>query len=342
MPHQVLCVLCICVCVCARLNATAGIEVSSLLWACRGCGAADCCPRLHVETLTASERPLVSVRLVSPPPQIDAERSPDEVFAQICQAMETFWFLQSQQTHPPPPTPPNPTQPSAVQDSHLWRPSLSLSLSFCYITTRRLTPTPPPSHPPTHTCTRHIAHWTPVVCMSHLMFWNTPQQSVKLSLCPSTLTKRPVVTSCFTHSRCLSLSLSLTLTSIYAANCRTEADNRTEKNSIPCCDWEHVSKLNVKSLSPPPSPPHSSLPPSQKGAERGFPPRHKVEMSVCAHALMHSIVFYIVTSMQELQSSLTLPFVRSIKSRKELSIEEYRICMFPSSSYRWSFELNIQ
>lgn len=27
-------------------------------------------------------------------PQIDAERSPDEVFTQICQVMETFWFGQ--------------------------------------------------------------------------------------------------------------------------------------------------------------------------------------------------------------------------------------------------------
>lgn len=87
------------------------------------------------------------------------------------------------------------------------------------------------------------------------------------------------------HLHCLSL----TSTSIYAANCQEEADNCTENTAFPAVT-ESVLPDECE-ISP----------------ELGEGSHHtrKRSCSACVHALMHSNVLYIVTSMQVLQSSLT-------------------------------------
>lgn len=112
--------------------------------------------------------------------QIDAERSPDEVFAQICQAMEscsTFWFPQHR-SHPKlfcPGGPPVKT------------------FSLCHITRRRLTYTLMTPTPAPNTCSLNCSgsHVPPDV-LKH------SQHSVKALSPLLTLMKRLVVTFCFT------------------------------------------------------------------------------------------------------------------------------------------------
>lgn len=121
--------------------------------------------------------------------QVDAETSPDEVFAQICQVMETFWFLVSST---PPPT------------SGPWVKTSSPTLWLLY-RSKEICP-----HNP-HTCTRHMfLELQQCACPRHF------QLSVKL-LSAFDTDKAP---GCHILPYPLALSLPTALTSIYAANCQ--------------------------------------------------------------------------------------------------------------------------
>lgn len=151
------------------------------------------------------------------PPQIDAERSPEEVLAQICQVMETFWFVQS---------PPRPRGP--------WMKFPFLSSSYFLLTDAH-----PTRRPHTHSCqTFHSLSSRGV---------HAPRTSPLLSLQRRRREKHSFSTDkapLLPHSASSSCSLSfsfLTLTSTNADNCWTEAQFCTEENYTPCCDWEHVS-----------------------------------------------------------------------------------------------------
>lgn len=60
---------------------------------------------------------------------------------------------------------------------------------------------------------------------------------------------------------------------------------------------------------------------------------------VCAHALMHSVVFYIVKSMQELLLKLNCLLCIDEKAERDFKVLKYGICMFLSSSYRCLFSV---
>lgn len=72
---------------------------------------------------------------------------------------------------------------------------------------------------------------------------------------------------------------------MYAANCPAEADYCTEKHGVPAVT-ESVFQVRERGK--------VHHPHGRKGGNVS------VCVHVCAHALMHSVVFYIVTSMQEL------------------------------------------
>lgn len=97
------------------------------------------------------------------PPQIDGERSPEEVFTQICQVMETFWFVQS---------PPHPRGP------HMKFFFLSSLVSFL------LTGNHPTRLP--HTCARHFTRGVHV-----------PRTSQSLSVQRRSTDERLFATFCF-------------------------------------------------------------------------------------------------------------------------------------------------
>lgn len=208
--------------------------------------------------------------------QIDAERSPDQVFAQICRSMESgFWYLHLH------------TPNSAVEEGPSKK---TFSLSLCRhpkeTHSHNLTPAP-------DSLNSSGMHVLPAISETSLSaFWHW--QSAWLSHSASQ--------KCIPPTPSPLLSLSVKSTSIYAANCHTKADNCTEKNSSPCCDWEHAGS--------------EISPPSHQRSWARFPlPYYKVEMSVCTHALTHSTLLLIVTSMQELKVKLNC--LLCIKFKKE-------------------------
>lgn len=89
-------------------------------------------------------------------------------------------------------------------------------------------------------------HWAPVACMSP----NTPSSQYSYNNKKTnrlTPTKHLFATFCFIQSQSFSPSLSLclflTLTSINADSCWTEAGYCTEENNRSCSDCEHVSQV---------------------------------------------------------------------------------------------------
>lgn len=209
--------------------------------------------------------------------QIDAERSPDQVFAQICRSMESgFWYLHLH------------TPNSAVEEGPSKK---TFSLSLCRhpkeTHSHNLTPAP-------DSLNSSGMHVLPAISETSLsLLFDTdkaPGCHILLHKNASPPTPSPL------------LSLSVKSTSIYAANCHTKADNCTEKNSSPCCDWEHAGS--------------EISPPSHQRSWARFPlPYYKVEMSVCTRALTHSTLLLIVTSMQELKVKLNC--LLCIKFKKE-------------------------
>lgn len=160
--------------------------------------------------------------------QIDAERSPDEVFAHICQVMETFWYVQS------PPTP-----PSSPESPHLKTLSLSLSLSSISLLYRSKETYPHRPAPQTFT------HPTPVVCMSP----NTPSSQREPSLSASDTDE--VRLSLCASPTCISL---LHQPQYMLPTVGPRQMTALKETSIPCCDWEHVPSWmwNLSAISPTP------------------------------------------------------------------------------------------
>lgn len=202
-------------CVCERLNASAHAEVTRLLRA----------PRPHVETLMGFERPrlrrFVPVRRLMPrgrrmkcSPRSARRWRPSE-----------FCSLLNAASHPELCCPGGPR----------------VKLFSRSISTLRRSQGDSPTCP--HTCARHTVR---SLNSSGMHVPRHSQQSVQ-PFCFLTLTKRLAVTLCFTHSHCLTL----TLTSIYAANCRTEADNCTEKIAFPAVTESMFLVETLSAVSPP-------------------------------------------------------------------------------------------
>lgn len=277
-----------CVCVCARvggcLNATSGNEVISLLWVCTATG---CCPQLHVGLLMVWEKASFSAGL-SPSADWCREVAGPSVRPDL--PLDGVRLLI--------PTPSHHTPNSAVEEGPSKK---TFSLSLCRhpkeTHSHNLTSAPDSLN----SSGMHVLPAISETSLSLSAFWHW--QNAWLSHSASQ--------KCIPPTPSLLLSLSVKSTSIYAANCHTKADNCTEKNSSPCCDWEHAGS--------------EISPPSHQRSWARFPlPYYKVEMSVCTRALTHSTLLLIVTSMQELKVKLNcLLCIKFKKEKKTEANKEY-------------------
>lgn len=153
------------------------------------------------------------------PPQIDDERSAEDVFAQICQVLETFWFV---------------LIPTGPQIKFFF---LSWSLYFSLALT--------PHNPHTPVSDISLIELQRCACPQNVPIAHSAKKKKKKEKFFSAPTKRLFATFCF-YPVAVSLSHSLSLTSTNAENSWTEAEFCTRESYTPSCDWQHVSSGHWK------------------------------------------------------------------------------------------------